>query len=792
MATYEVDTLMQTKDESGNRSIHYPITKAENVTVDAALAEAVGAADETAAEVLAALAEKSGNADSHAANQENPHGVTAEQAGADKAGTAASAVSAHNADTAAHEDIRKELAGKEASGAAAAVQSNLDTHAGDTTAHATAAERNAWNAKSGKAETFAVTLSAAGWSGTSQTISESRILKDGYTYAVAPDFSNFEAYGKAMIYAENISADGQLVFHCSEAPTEDLTVNILRVEGGSGLVLNAGGAGGGGSSGSGIALGSLTVTTPPTKTSYIAGESFDKSGMVVEAAYMVGAATIATAEVTGYAVTPSVLTDGTTEVTITYTEGGVTVSTTQAVTVTHRLESIEVTTQPSKTSYEYTDSFQSAGMVVKATYSDGATANVTGFTCSPTSLNTVGTQAITVSYTENGVTQTCSISVTVERKSISTVPSQSGTLTYTGSAQSPSWNNYSATQLTLGGVTSGTDAGSYNATFTPTANYRWSDGSTTAKTVAWSIGKANGSVSLNPSSMTLDMNNKTKTIAVTRAGDGTISAESGNTAAATVSVSGTTVTVTGVANGSATITVSVAEGTNHKAASATCAVTVSFLDDTFANNSWEAIIAACQSGSVPDTWVVGNSKTMTINGTDYQIDIIGKNHDSYADGSGTAPLTFQMHDCYGTTYAMNSSNTNAGGWTDCAMRSTHLPAVLALMPSEVQAGIREVNKLTSAGSQSATINTTADKLFLLSEIEIFGSVTYSKSGEGSQYAYYSAGNSKVKNRSGSAGFWWERSPSGSNSTYFCRVISSGSANNSYASNSSGVAFGFCF
>lgn len=793
MPTYEVDTLVQTKDESGNRSIHYPITKAENVTVAAALAEAVGAADETAADVLAALAEKSESAGGHAASKENPHGMTAEQAGADKAGTAASAVSTHNADTSAHEDIRKELASKEASGAAAAVQSNLNTHAANTTQHVTAAERNAWNAKSGKAEAFTITLAAGSWSGTSQTISDSRILKAGHAYAVAPDSGNFEAYGKAMIYAENISADGQLVFHCSEAPTDDLTVNILRVESSSdGLVLNAGGAGGGGGSGSGIALGSLTVTTPPAKTSYIAGESFNSAGMVVEAAYMVGAATIATAEVTGYAVSPSVLTDGTKEVTITYTEGGVTVSTTQAVTVTHRLESISVATQPTKTTYEYTDTFASSGMVVQAKYSDGATANVTGFTCSPTALNTVGSQTITVSYTESGVTKTTTLTVTVERKTISTTPSQSGTLTYTGSALSPNWSNYSATQLTLGGVTSGTNAGSYNATFTPTDNYRWSDGSTGAKTVAWSIGKANGSVSLNPTSMTLDMNTKTKTIAVTRAGDGAITAKSGNTAAASVSVSGTNVSVTGVANGSATITVSVAEGTNHKAASATCAVTVSFLDDTFANNTWEAIIAACQSGSVPDTWVVGNSKTMTINGTDYQIDIIGKNHDDYADGSGKAPLTFQMHDCYADTKQMNSSNTNAGGWTDCAMRSTHLPAILALMPSAVQAGIKEVNKKTSAGSQSTTINTTADKLFLLSEIEIFGSVTYSKSGEGSQYAYYSAGNSKVKNRSGSAYIWWERSPYGSNSTYFCYVSSSGDANDYYASSAIGVAFGFCF
>lgn len=214
-------------------------------------------------------------------------------------------------------------------------------------------------------------------------------------------------------------------------------------------------------------------------------------------------------------------------------------------------------------------------------------------------------------------------------------------------------------------------------------------------------------------------------------------------------------------------------------------------DATFANNDWSAIIAACQSGSVPDSWVVGNSKTMTINGTSYQIDIIGKNHDTYTAG-GTAPLTFQMHDCYGTKYQMNSWDTNSGGWTSCAMRSTHLPAILALMPSEVQAGIKEVNKLTSAGSQSSTINTTADKLFLLSEIEIFGSTNSSKAGEGSQYAYYSAGNSKVKNSSGSASLWWERSPRGFDSSRFCYVFSDGYADNGYASGANGVAFGFCF
>ena len=212
----------------------------------------------------------------------------------------------------------------------------------------------------------------------------------------------------------------------------------------------------------------------------------------------------------------------------------------------------------------------------------------------------------------------------------------------------------------------------------------------------------------------------------------------------------------------------------------------------FADNTWVQIIDACHKNKVPATWAVGNQKTMTINGADYVIDIIGKGHDDYADGSGKAPLTFQMHDCYGETKNMNSSNTNSGGWTSCAMRSTHLPAILALMPTEVQNGIREVNKLTSAGNESTTINTTADKLFLLSEIEIFGKVTYSVWGEGTQYDYYKAGNSTVKKFNGSAHYWGERSPRGSNSMDFCYVNSNGYTIDYIASYASGVAFGFCF
>lgn len=212
-------------------------------------------------------------------------------------------------------------------------------------------------------------------------------------------------------------------------------------------------------------------------------------------------------------------------------------------------------------------------------------------------------------------------------------------------------------------------------------------------------------------------------------------------------------------------------------------------DPVFANNTWEQIIEACHNNAVPDTWKVADQKPMTINDVDYQIDIIGKNHDDYSDGSGKAPLTFQMHDCYKLKKAMHNTTTNSKGWSRCDMRETNLPIILKQIPTEVQSGIREVNKLTS---ESRTIVTTADKLFLLSEIEIFGSDTNSGKGEGMQYDYYKAGNSKVKNYIDSAIEWWERSPYNDNTRFYCCVNYKGASISRSANVVSGVAFAFCF
>ena len=205
----------------------------------------------------------------------------------------------------------------------------------------------------------------------------------------------------------------------------------------------------------------------------------------------------------------------------------------------------------------------------------------------------------------------------INRASIATVPSQSVALTYNGSEQAVTLKDYNSAQLTLGGTTKGTNAGDYNANVTPTANYQWPDGTTTAKTVQWTIGKAAGSLSLSASAVTLDRTNLTKTVTVTRAGNGTISVVSSNTSVATASVSGTTITINHVnqASGTATITVKVAADTNYAApANKTIAVTAQFT--TIYGVEWDWTSSGPTKGTRTDAAVgFGDPNPAVNNGT---------------------------------------------------------------------------------------------------------------------------------------------------------------------------------
>ena len=201
------------------------------------------------------------------------------------------------------------------------------------------------------------------------------------------------------------------------------------------------------------------------------------------------------------------------------------------------------------------------------------------------------------------------------------------------------------------------------------------------------------------------------------------------------------------------------------------------------STDWGSISSISESGNASKIWNIGDKKTVAIDGVNYQIQIIGFDHDTKTSG-GKAGITFQLVNCLNNTYQMNSSDTNAGGWTSCAMRTSTMATLFTKLPSELQNVIKAVDKLTSAGQNSDTINTTSDKLFLLCAEEVYGAAYYAKPGEGSWYAYYKAGNSN-----GSGSKWWERSPSSANS--FAVVWSDGRAAARLANESNGVSFAFC-
>ena len=435
----------------------------------------------------------------------------------------------------------------------------------------------------------------------------------------------------------------------------------------------------------------------------------------------------------------------------------------------------------------------------------------------------------------DGTQEAKSVSWTIGRAAVKNVPAQTGSVTYNGSAQSPAWSNYNSSQLTIGGTSSATNAGSYSATFTPTANYKWSDGTTTAKSASWAIGKAAGSITLSASSLSLTYPKTSGTITVTRPGSGTVTASSDNTNIATVSVSSTTITVTAKATGSATITVSVGADTNYTAPSSkTFTVAVTLVSKTLSSNSWAVIKAVSDAGQGANYWSVGDTKRITLNGkvgaytfSNFNVDvfILGFNHNSSKEGSNR--IHFQIGKVSGKAVAlcdsqyngsgssamfhMNSSDSNSGGWNGSYMRKTLLgnsntPAstlensLMAALPSDLLAVMKTVTKYTDntggGSNSSGNVTATADYLFLLAEFEVFGTRYWANQYEQNsqkQYDYYKAGNSRVAyNHSAvsTAVWWWLRSAYYGGSNYFCDVYTDGSYDVYYAYYSAGLRPGF--
>ena len=168
----------------------------------------------------------------------------------------------------------------------------------------------------------------------------------------------------------------------------------------------------------------------------------------------------------------------------------------------------------------YTRSAITPQPTVTDTARNKALTNNSDYTLSYKDNTTVGTATITITGKGN-YTGTVEKTFKIVKASV-VVPTQNGTLTYNGSSQSPKWNNYNTNLMTIGGTTSGTNAGNYNATFTlkDKTNYQWNGGTTDDKTVEWRIGQRENTISV--AGKTLTYNGREQVLVTVSSAQGTV------------------------------------------------------------------------------------------------------------------------------------------------------------------------------------------------------------------------------------------------------------------------------
>lgn len=331
------------------------------------------------------------------------------------------------------------------------------------------------------------------------------------------------------------------------------------------------------------------------------------------------------------------------------------------------------------------------------------------------------------------------------------------------------------------------------------------------------------------------------TITVNVDSGASVTLKKGGTTIATKTSNGTAVftvtetgayTVTATKNGQTTSgSVNVVSGTT------SYSLTLSFVSSTLNNNEWSVIKSVSDAGQGANYWSIGDRKAVTLNGTVGKLSlsnvttyafIIGFNHNASVEGTNRIHFQLAKTALTGGTdvclcdssynsnvsttgyFSMNSSRTNSGGWASSQMRtnicgtslSSYSGTIIAVIPAALRAVLKSVTKYTDntangGGSTASYVTATTDYFFLLSEFEVFGSISYGNTNEKNkqaQYAYYSAGNSKIKykhNGTSTAAIWWLRSPSASNSSSFVIVYTDDTVDYDDAYYSLGFAPGFC-
>lgn len=573
-----------------------------------------------------------------------------------------------------------------------------------------------------------------------------------------------------------------------------------------------------------VTLASIIITANPTKTTFVAGEQLDLTGMQVTAVYSDGVRKDVTNDCLSTPAAGTQLLDTSLdEVSVYYTEDGITRYATIPITV-YELLSIAVVKQPTKVAYYSGDALNLSGVQVQAYFSDGSDEDVTEdctYTPADGTTLTAAQRFVSVEYARGLVKKIETIPITVtqvvlESIAITTAPKTSyepgDQLDLSGMVVTASYNSGTTANVTNNVTTVPANGTTLSTEGTQNVVVTYSENGVTKTTtlqiyVTEEVALASIAVTTPPTKTsyvqgnTLDLTGIVVTATYT---DGTTlgvtnscvfqpddgdELETAGTQVVTVSYTESGVTKTTAFN------VAVEEKPDVEI--------VPFSTGTDAQIA--AMIDAAQAGSIDlqqdGGWAVGDTRTISISAftgggnvshAAQDIDIVITSFDEYMNSGNV--MQFDFKDELASGNRMNSSNTNQGGYGQSEMKTTTLPALVNALPTWMQERLIEFSVLAAVGQGSATIETvTGNKLALRSEIEVFGKTSYSNAGEGTAIPYYSqtqANRVKKRGHTGSSSNWWERSPDGNN--LFCDVSRDGNATYDSANNEFGLAPFGCF
>ena len=222
---------------------------------------------------------------------------------------------------------------------------------------------------------------------------------------------------------------------------------------------------------------------------------------------------------------------------------------------------------------------------------------------------------------------------------------------------------------------------------------------------------------------------------------------------------------------------------------------------TLKDNDWSTIIEVANKGEAQNYWKIGDEIDLVLSGNFNEtvtLQIWDFNHFDKSDGTGKAGICFGMKHLMKNYQRMNPSSTNIGGWNNINMKKTIMNNIFNSMPTELRNAIKEVNTYANGGDYSSSSSQgllSKDKVFLPGLTECcsdWPSQNQTETGQ-KKFPIFSDNNSRIKklnNGSGSAQWWWTRSPVYGSIHNFCGVYDGGGWSNSDAIGSNGVCF--CF